>query len=205
MGAAALMTDREVTGRLSAYLKVESVGSSGPAMLFETGPGNAWLVRPWARRAPHPRGGSFALEIYKRLPNDTDFSIIKPRRTFPASTSPRSATATRTTRRATRPSGCRRADDPDDRRERRRHLHALDATDITQRSPDTPALLRHRRHGRRQLRNDVHWLHPVVARWCSGVVAWVRVTAAAVRIAGLLRWMLTFAWARLGAVRSSPR
>ena len=46
-------------------------------MLFETGPGNPWLVRPWARRAPHPRGGSFAIEIYKRLPNDTDFSILK--------------------------------------------------------------------------------------------------------------------------------
>ena len=48
-----------------------------PSMLFETGPGNHWLVRPWARRAPHPRGGSFAIEIYQRLPNDTDFSILK--------------------------------------------------------------------------------------------------------------------------------
>ncbi len=77
MGAAALMTDREVTRRLTAYLQVESIGSDGPALLFETGPANRWLVSAWARRAPHPRGGSFALEIYKRLPNDTDFSIIK--------------------------------------------------------------------------------------------------------------------------------
>ena len=77
MGAAALMTDREVTRRLQAYLQVESIGSDGPALLFETGPANGWLVEPWARRAPHPRGASFAIEIYKRLPNDTDFSIIK--------------------------------------------------------------------------------------------------------------------------------
>ena len=46
-------------------------------MLFETGPGNGWIVKPWARSAPHPRGASFALEIYRRLPNDTDFSILK--------------------------------------------------------------------------------------------------------------------------------
>ncbi len=58
MGAAALVTDREVMDRLRAYINLESIGSSGTAVLFETGPGNAWLVSPWARRAPHPRGGS---------------------------------------------------------------------------------------------------------------------------------------------------
>ena len=36
-------------------------------------------MSPWARRAPHPRGGSYALEVYRRLPNDTDFSILKTR------------------------------------------------------------------------------------------------------------------------------
>ena len=76
-------------------------------MLFETGPGNGWLVAPWARRAPHPRGGSFGIEIYRRLPNDTDFSILK-RQGIPGLNFAASATATRITRRATRPSGCRR-------------------------------------------------------------------------------------------------
>lgn len=79
MGAAALVTDRDVMSRLNAYLNVEATGSSGPALLFETGPGNGWIVKPWARSAPHPRGVSFAIEIYKRLPNDTDFSIFKRR------------------------------------------------------------------------------------------------------------------------------
>ncbi len=76
-------------------------------MLFETGPGNHWLVTPWARRAPRPRGGSFAIEVYRRLPNDTDFSILDGT-TSPASTSPSSATATPTTPPATPPTGCRR-------------------------------------------------------------------------------------------------
>ena len=82
MGAAALITDREVTSRLQAYVNIEAIGSAGPPMLFETGPGNGWLVGPWARHAPSPRGASFGIEIYRRLPNDTDFSILK-RRAFP--------------------------------------------------------------------------------------------------------------------------
>ena len=57
MGAAALITDREVTSRLQAYVNVEAIGSAGAPMLFETGPGNGWLIGPWARRAPSPRGG----------------------------------------------------------------------------------------------------------------------------------------------------
>ena len=79
MGAAALVTDREVMNRLRAYLNIESIGSSGNAVLFETGPANGWLVTPWARYAPHPRGGSYGIEVYRRLPNDTDFSILKTR------------------------------------------------------------------------------------------------------------------------------
>jgi len=77
MGAAGLTTDRDVMDRLQAYINVEATGNAGTAMLFETGPANSWIVRPWARRAPHPRGASYAIEIYRRLPNDTDFSIFK--------------------------------------------------------------------------------------------------------------------------------
>jgi len=77
MGAAGLTTDRDVMDRLQAYINVEATGSGGTSMLFETGPANGWMLKPWARRAPHPRGTSYAIEIYRRLPNDTDFSIFK--------------------------------------------------------------------------------------------------------------------------------
>jgi hypothetical protein len=77
MGAAALMNDAQVRDRLAAYINVESNGSDRPVLLFETGPANDWLVAEWARRAPWPHGGSFAIEIYERLPNDTDFSVVK--------------------------------------------------------------------------------------------------------------------------------
>ena len=76
MGAAALVKDRVVAANLKAYINVEGAGSDGAAVLFQTGPGNGWLTGAWARRAPHPRGGSFGIEVYRRLPNDTDFTIF---------------------------------------------------------------------------------------------------------------------------------
>ncbi|HSL20795.1 MAG TPA: M20/M25/M40 family metallo-hydrolase [Vicinamibacterales bacterium] len=76
LGAAALTAD-PVARRLAAYVNLEAVGSAGPVQLFETGPGNSWIVDAWARAAPEPRGGSLGTEIYRRLPNDTDFSIFK--------------------------------------------------------------------------------------------------------------------------------
>jgi hypothetical protein len=77
LGAAALMNDPQVSERLATYINIESSGSDSPVTLFETGPGNGWLVAHWARGATRPRGGSYAIEIYTRLPNDTDFSILK--------------------------------------------------------------------------------------------------------------------------------
>ena len=79
MGAAGLMQDAEVVERVRACINLDAIGSRGTAVLFETGPASAAYVRAWARHAPHPRGGSYAAEIYRRLPNDTDFSIFSAR------------------------------------------------------------------------------------------------------------------------------
>lgn len=75
MGAAALLDDPAIAD-IETYLNFEAIGSRGPSLLFEAGPGNGWLLDAWAR-APTPRGSSLAREVYARLPNDTDFSILK--------------------------------------------------------------------------------------------------------------------------------
>lgn len=54
-------------------LNVEARGSSGPAIMFETSDGNAALVDAYAS-VPYPVGSSLAVEVYRILPNDTDFS-----------------------------------------------------------------------------------------------------------------------------------
>jgi Peptidase family M28 len=77
LGATALIRDPEVGARLKTYINLEAIGTGAPSVLFETGPANDWLLRPWSVAAPRPRGASYHLEIYRRLPNDTDFSILK--------------------------------------------------------------------------------------------------------------------------------
>lgn len=55
----------------------EARGSSGPSFLFETSPGNQELIRRFAQIAPRPTGNSLAYEVYRLMPNDTDFTVFK--------------------------------------------------------------------------------------------------------------------------------
>lgn len=87
-----LFTDGEENGLLGAHafvdehrwakdaglvLNFEARGNSGPSIMFETSDENGWLIREFARAAPHPMANSLAYEVYKRLPNDTDFTVVK--------------------------------------------------------------------------------------------------------------------------------
>lgn len=77
LGASAAVEDPEVRERLKAVVNIESIGADAPVLLFETGPGSGWLAGVWARAVRHPRGASFNHEIYRRMPNDTDFSVFR--------------------------------------------------------------------------------------------------------------------------------
>ncbi|MFV2017724.1 M28 family peptidase [Micromonospora sp. LOL_023] len=74
-GAAAFVAEHGLaTGRDTVVLNLEARGSSGPVVTFETSRNNAALVDVFGRSAPHPIGTSFAVEVYRLLPNDTDFT-----------------------------------------------------------------------------------------------------------------------------------
>jgi hypothetical protein len=75
MGARALREAPEFS-RVRAFLNFEAIGTNGPARLFQAGPGNSWLTAVWAASAPFPAGSSVFTEVYRRLPNDTDFTIL---------------------------------------------------------------------------------------------------------------------------------
>ncbi len=77
MGARALREAPEFA-RVRAFLNFEAVGTNGPPRLFQAGPGNSWLTAAWAASVPRPSGSSLFTEIYRRLPNDTDFSVLAP-------------------------------------------------------------------------------------------------------------------------------
>ncbi|MFN7992076.1 MAG: M20/M25/M40 family metallo-hydrolase [Bryobacteraceae bacterium] len=85
-----LFTDGEEAGLLGAkafvdahprdvglVLNFEARGTSGPAFMFETSPGNGWIVRQLAAAAPYVQANSMSYEAYRNMPNDTDLTIFK--------------------------------------------------------------------------------------------------------------------------------
>ncbi len=53
----------------------EARGTGGESLLFQTSPGNAWLIERFAQAAPRPVTSSLLYEVYRLLPNDTDLSV----------------------------------------------------------------------------------------------------------------------------------
>ena len=76
-GAEAFMSADPLAAGGGVVLNFESRGSSGPAIMFETGRGNADLVGVYGSSVPYPVATSFAVEVYRILPNDTDFSPFR--------------------------------------------------------------------------------------------------------------------------------
>lgn len=89
-----LFTDSEENGLIGAHLfaerhplfpKVKTVinlearGVTGPSALFETGEGNRSLIRLFSKTVERPVGNSLVYEIYKRMPNDTDYTVYRNR------------------------------------------------------------------------------------------------------------------------------
>ncbi|MEH1099970.1 M28 family peptidase [Micromonospora sp. CPCC 205561] len=75
-GAAAFASGHPLAADGGVVLNLEARGSTGPVIMFETSRENAALVAAFGRAAPHPVGTSFAVEIYRALPNDTDFTAF---------------------------------------------------------------------------------------------------------------------------------
>jgi Peptidase family M28 len=201
MGAAALVTDREVRARLQAYINIEAAGSSGPAMLFEAGPVNGWIVGPWARRAPHPRGASFGVEIYRRLPNDTDFTILG-RQGLPGlnfaligdgySYHTARDVPERLSSRTIRDVGENVV----------ATAEAFDGIDVTRRTTSNAMYF--------DIGGIAALSFPAIVGWLlsgaavlAGVLACAKILPAAVRIGGVLRWMLTAVWSGAGFLLSA--
>ncbi|GAA2884803.1 aminopeptidase [Actinoplanes cyaneus] len=75
-GAEAFVRQHELARDGGIAINLEARGSSGPAIMFETSERNARLVEAYAT-TPYPVGTSFAVEIYRLLPNDTDFTAFR--------------------------------------------------------------------------------------------------------------------------------
>lgn len=74
LGASAFVRQHPLARERAVVLNWEARGVSGPSLMFETSRNNAALVELFAAAAPHPYGDSSMVELYRLLPNDTDFT-----------------------------------------------------------------------------------------------------------------------------------
>ncbi|WP_433050192.1 M28 family peptidase [Dactylosporangium sp. CS-033363] len=74
-GAEAFVGQHPLGQKQSVVLNFEARGSSGPAVMFQTSEGNADLIDVYAK-TPEPVGTSLAVEVYRLLSNDTDFTPV---------------------------------------------------------------------------------------------------------------------------------
>ena len=82
LGAQVFMRDHPWRGESdvnqpAVTLNFEARGTAGNAFMFETSAGNEWLIRNLQAAVPQADAMSFAYEIYRRMPNNTDLTIFK--------------------------------------------------------------------------------------------------------------------------------
>ena len=69
--------DNYVFDNVGFIINVEARGPWGPALLFETCPGNEKVMELYARDADYPFTYSLTTVVYSFMPNFTDFTIVK--------------------------------------------------------------------------------------------------------------------------------
>lgn len=77
LGADAFVRGHPLARSVAYTINVDSRGSHGPSQMFETSQGNLWLVSLMASHLERPVTTSLYYEVYKRMPNDTDFTATK--------------------------------------------------------------------------------------------------------------------------------
>ncbi len=74
-GAEAFFGQHPAREQVAVVINIEGSGTAGPSNLLRSSPGSGDLVKLYREAAPHPMASSIATEIFRRMPNDTDFSV----------------------------------------------------------------------------------------------------------------------------------
>ena len=74
---AAWNKNREIFDNVGLMINIEARGPWGPALLFETCPGNEKIMDLYAKVADYPFTYSLTTVVYSFMPNFTDFTVVK--------------------------------------------------------------------------------------------------------------------------------
>lgn len=74
---AAYKYNKEIFDHVGLILNTEARGPFGPALLFETSPGNERLMELYTNHARYPFAYSLTNMVYQQMPNGTDFNIVR--------------------------------------------------------------------------------------------------------------------------------
>lgn len=77
IGATALRDRTDILDKVRVMINFEARGNTGVPILFETSSNDLNLVQLYKEIVPYPVAYSFATEMYKKMPNDTDFTELK--------------------------------------------------------------------------------------------------------------------------------
>lgn len=77
VGADAFASQHEWFRDVALVINLEARGVTGASTMFETGNGNRSFMRIMAQALDRPVANSLSREIYRRMPNDTDFSVYR--------------------------------------------------------------------------------------------------------------------------------
>jgi len=77
VGADAFAQHHPLFAKVKTVVNLEARGITGSSAMFETGEGNRGIIRMFSKNVDRPVANSLVNEIYKRMPNDTDYTVYK--------------------------------------------------------------------------------------------------------------------------------
>lgn len=79
LGARAFLDRDPLAARVDSLVNLESRGTTGPAIMFETSRPNGAAIRHYARSAERPAANSLSTDFSRLIPNQTDVAVFKER------------------------------------------------------------------------------------------------------------------------------